>query len=327
MGKPTIIDLARHLGISKTTVADALKGSGRVAEETRAKVMAAAQEAGYVSNRAARQLRESSTGAIALYVPQRVRNMSFYMPFALGVADEAAKHGYDLTLVSDRSADRSGWAHVDGVILVDAMMGDPVVQSLLPASLPIVTAGRVAGFPEDRAAGTVEIEHAKMCGEILDAMASHGAEHPALICPEPGDEYSWARQIVAGYQEWCTRRNIRPVMEVVSSFPTNVELEASLADALSGGDVDSLLFGWQDVAQRAEAALTRIGQHPGKVKLASLLSSQDNLNDSYVAGLDLQPYEFGQKTAAVLCESISTPPLTPAHQVHEALVVLPVDGG
>lgn len=116
-------------------------------------------------------------------------------------------------------------------------------------------------------------------------------------------------------------------MEVVSSFPTNVELEASLADALSRGDVDSLLFGWQDVAQRAEAALTRIGQRPGNVKLASLQSSQDTLNDSYVAGLDLQPYEFGQKTAAVLCESISTPTLTPVHQVHEALVVLPADGG
>jgi len=325
MGKPTIIDLARHLGISKTTVADALRGSGRVAEETRVKVMAAAEEIGYVQNRAARQLRESSTDAVALYVPQRVRNMSFYMPFALGVADEAAKHGYDLTLIADRSADRSGWAHVDGAILVDAMMNDPVVQSLLRTSLPLVTAGRVAGLPEERAAGTVEIEHAKMCGEILDAMTARGAAHVALVCPEPGDEYSWARQIVAGYEEWCIRRNVRPVMEVVSSFPTNIELEASLVDALSGSDVDSLLFGWQDVALRAEAALTRLGHRPGEIKLASLLSSQDNLHDSYLAGLDLRPYEFGQKTAALLCESISKPTRAPVHQIHAALVVLPED--
>lgn len=326
MGKPTIIDLAKHLGISKTTVADALKGSGRVADETRARVMEAAKEIGYVSNRAARQLRESSTGAIALYVPQRVRNMSFYMPFALGVADEAAKHGYDLTLVSDRSADRSGWTHVDGAILVDAMMGDPVVQSLIRSPVPIVTAGRIAGFPDARSSGIVEIEHTKMCGEILDAMASRGAEHPALICPEPGDESSWVRQIVLGYKEWCVRKNIRQVIEVVSSFPTNAQLEASLVDALSGGDVDSLLFGWQDVAQRAEAALTRIGHGLGKVKLASLLSSKDNLNESYIAGLDLQPYEFGQRTAALLREAISSPPATPAHQLHEALVIQP-DGG
>lgn len=323
MGKPTIIDLARHLGISKTTVADALRGSGRVAEETRAKVMAAAEEIGYVQNRAARQLRERSTDAVALYVPQRVRNMSFYMPFALGVADEAAKHGYDLTLISDRSADRSRWAHVDGAILVDAMMNDPVVQSLLRSALPIVTAGRVAGLPDGRAAATVEIEHAKMCGEILDAMTSHGASQVALICPEPGDEFSWSRQIVAGYRQWCARRGLQPAIKVVSSFPTNNELEASLREVLSDGDIDSILFGWQDIALRAEAALTRLHPRQGDIKLASLLSSQDNLHDSYLAGLDLRPYEFGQKTAAALCDAISKPPVTPIHQIHAALVVVP----
>ncbi|YCH09165.1 hypothetical protein ACTAQJ_06190 [Arthrobacter sp. alpha11c] len=126
--------------------------------------------------------------------------------------------------------------------------------------------------------------------------------------------------------ESCDRNNVRPVIEVVSSFPTNAQLEASLVDALSGGDVDSLLFGWQDVAQRAEAALTRIGHGLGKVKLASLLSSKDNLNESYIAGLDLQPYEFGQRTAALLREAISSPPATPAHQLHKALVIQP-DGG
>lgn len=323
MGKPTIIDLARHLGISKTTVADALRGSGRVAEETRAKVMAAAEEIGYVQNRAARQLRENLTNAVGLYVPQRVRNMSFYMPFALGVADEAAKHGYDLTLIADRSAGQSGWTHVDGAVLVDAVMKDPAVESLLRTSLPVVTAGRVAGFPEGRAAATVEIEHARMCREILDAMASHGASRIALICPEPGDEYSWSRQVVAGYTQWCVKRDRRPVIKAVRSFPTNDELEASLMETLADGDVDSILFGWQDIALRAEVALTRLRPRQKDIKIASLLSSQDNLHESYLAGLDLRPYEFGQETAAVLCDAISKPPRNAIHQIHTALVVVP----
>ncbi|MFJ4170271.1 hypothetical protein ACIPY3_12210 [Paenarthrobacter sp. NPDC089714] len=156
-------------------------------------------------------------------------------------------------------------------------------------------------------------------------MASQGAHHVALICPEPGDEYSWGRQIVAGYRQWCTRQNIHPVVEVVSNFPTNRELDASLAHALSDGDVDSILFGWQDVALRAEAALTRLGRPAGTVSLATLLSSQDNLHDSYPAGLDLRPYEFGQKTAIVLCEAITRPSSGPTHQVHEASVVLASD--
>lgn len=326
MSKPTIIDLARYLGISKTTVADALKGSGRVAEETRAKVVAAAQEIGYAPNRAARQLRENSTGAIALYVPQRVRNMSFYMPFALGTADKAAEHGYDLTLVSDRSAGTSSWAHVDGAILVDAMMQDSVVKSLLSTNLPLVTAGRVAGFPENRASGTVEIEHARMCTELLDVMAAGGAQHVALVCPEPGDEYSWARQVVAGYEGWCRKRGVNPVIEVVGSFPSNPELETALDDALVRGAADSLLFGWQDVALRAEAALNRRGYTAGQnVRLASFLSSPDNLHATYLAGLDLRPYEFGQATAELLCKAVSEPLAVKTHLVHDASIVYPAE--
>ena len=323
MGKPTIIDLARHLGISKTTVADALKGSGRVAEETRARVVAAAQEIGYAPNRAARQLRDSSTGALALYVPQRVRNMSFYMPFALGAADKAAEHGYDLTLLSDRSAG-AGWTHVDGAILVDAVMEDPVVGSLASSTLPVVTAGRVAGFPRERLSGIVDIEHDRMCGEILDVMAAGGAKHVALICPEPGDQYSWSSRIVAGYNQWCGKRDVSPILEILSSFPSNAELEAALDDALVRAQADSVLFAWQDVALRAEAMLNRRGFKVGEtVQLASLLSSPDNLHYPYLAGLDLRPYEFGQNTAELLCKALSEPDAVPEHRHHSASIVFP----
>ncbi|SKB73918.1 DNA-binding transcriptional regulator, LacI/PurR family [Arthrobacter sp. 31Cvi3.1E] len=324
MGKPTIIDLAKHLGISKTTVADALKGSGRVAEETRAKVVAAAREIGYTPNRAARQLREHSTGAIALYIPQRVRNMSFYMPFALGVADRASENGYDLTLLSDGSVGTSSWAHVDGVILVDAVLDDPVVSYLGTASVPIVTAGRVAGFPQDRVSGTVDIDHERMCKKILDVMAERGAQRVALICPEPGDEYSWSNRIVAGYRDWCEGRGADTVLEIISSFPSNEELEAALDEALVRGGADSVLFAWQDVALRAEAMLNSKGLRVGdSVKVASLLSSPDNLHYPYLAGLDLRPYEFGQETAALLCESLSRPPAVTLYRAHLASILLP----
>ncbi len=324
MGKPTIIDLAKHLGISKTTVADALKGSGRVAEETRAKVVAAAQEIGYTPNRAARQLRDHSTGAIALYIPQRVRNMSFYMPFALGVADRAAENGYDLMLLSDGSAGAASWAHVDGVVLVDADLGDPVVKSLTTASVPVVTAGRVAGFPQNRVSGTVDIDHEQMCKRILDVMAERGAQRIALICPEPGDEYSWSNRIIVGYRDWCEERSADAVLEIIGSFPSNEELEEALDDALVRAGADSVLFAWQDVAFRAEALLNGKGISVGKqVRVATLLSSPDNLHHPYLAGLDLRPYEFGQKTAELLCTSLSHPSAATEYRTHLASIAFP----
>src|SRR5436309_3325474 len=54
---PTIIDLAAHVGVSKTTVSRALNGSPRVAPATRARVFEAIEELGFQVNLAARSLR------------------------------------------------------------------------------------------------------------------------------------------------------------------------------------------------------------------------------------------------------------------------------
>jgi len=50
MAAPTLRTLARSLGLSRTTVSDALRGSPRVSQETVARVRAAAKAAGYERN-------------------------------------------------------------------------------------------------------------------------------------------------------------------------------------------------------------------------------------------------------------------------------------
>ncbi|MDR6989275.1 DNA-binding LacI/PurR family transcriptional regulator [Paenarthrobacter nitroguajacolicus] len=324
MGSPTIIDLANHLGISKTTVADALRGSGRVSEETRRRVQEAARQVGYVSNRAARQLRGNLTEAIALYVPPSVRNMSFYMPFALGVADQAAEYDYDLTLIAQRPVGGHAWASVDGVIVVDAVLADPVVQSLIRHTVPLVTAGQMAGFPADRLSGTIEIDYTKMCHSILDEMAQRGVTHPALISPQPADEHSWSRQLVDGYHDWCSTRNVPANAVTLPAFPSTTELEGALLGAVSQSGTDAVLFGWQDIAIRAEAILSRLGFQVGKnLQLASLVSSQENLHDTYVAGLDLRPYEFGQAASRLLRDVIENPQAAISRRHHDAKITFP----
>ncbi len=49
-------DIAKHLGISRGTVSRALNNHGRISEETRQRVLAAASQLGYEPNRAARAL-------------------------------------------------------------------------------------------------------------------------------------------------------------------------------------------------------------------------------------------------------------------------------
>lgn len=57
--RPTIYDIAEKLGISSGSVYRALNNTGRVSAQTRARVLEAAREMGYVANKAAQSLRRN----------------------------------------------------------------------------------------------------------------------------------------------------------------------------------------------------------------------------------------------------------------------------
>ena len=66
----TIDDIAKDLGVSKTTVSRALSGKGRISSATRDRVLAHVQQTNYRPNAAARGLAESKTYNIALMLPK-----------------------------------------------------------------------------------------------------------------------------------------------------------------------------------------------------------------------------------------------------------------
>ncbi|MCI6649047.1 MAG: LacI family DNA-binding transcriptional regulator, partial [Lachnospiraceae bacterium] len=66
MDKITIDDIARALGVSKTTVSRALSGKGRISDSTKKRVMEYAREHDYKPNVMARGLAQSRTYNIAV---------------------------------------------------------------------------------------------------------------------------------------------------------------------------------------------------------------------------------------------------------------------
>jgi LacI family transcriptional regulator len=64
----TVVDIAKHSGVSKSTVSLVLQSSPLVKASTRQKVIRSARELGYVYNRAAASLRKTGSGTIGLVV-------------------------------------------------------------------------------------------------------------------------------------------------------------------------------------------------------------------------------------------------------------------
>lgn len=68
-GKVTLESVAAHAGVSLKTASNAVNGTGRMAEATRARVRASVDELGYTVNVAARNLTRGRTDAVTLAVP------------------------------------------------------------------------------------------------------------------------------------------------------------------------------------------------------------------------------------------------------------------
>lgn len=95
--RPTILDVAKHAGVSKSTVSLVLRGSA-VKESTRVKVRQAMSDIGYVYNRSAATLRSSSSGLIGLVIND-LRN-PFFTEFAALFQMELARNGYATVLAN-----------------------------------------------------------------------------------------------------------------------------------------------------------------------------------------------------------------------------------
>lgn len=92
----TIKDLAAVLNVSPSTIGRALAGDKRISDGMKLKVQQAADEAGYVANRAARMMRGVSSNLVGLIVPD-IRN-SFYSTIAHALSRCLLSANYQLTL-------------------------------------------------------------------------------------------------------------------------------------------------------------------------------------------------------------------------------------
>ena len=142
--RPTIIDVAEHSGVSKSTVSLVLHASPLVRPTTRAAVEASMAALGYVYNRAAANLRSAHGGLVGLVIND-LRN-PFFTEFATSAQMTFAQRGY-ATVIANTDEDpetqdrviRSMIEHGVAALLISPAYGgapdafDPILQAGAPA--------------------------------------------------------------------------------------------------------------------------------------------------------------------------------------------------
>uniref|UniRef100_A0A7C4KIM0 LacI family transcriptional regulator n=1 Tax=Anaerolinea thermolimosa TaxID=229919 RepID=A0A7C4KIM0_9CHLR len=143
--KPTQFDVARIAGVSQTTVSLVLNNpdTQSVPPETRAKVLEAIRQLGYIPNSAARTLRTTRTHTLACIIPS-ITN-PFYPAFVSGVQNTAEENGYEI-IIYNTQADANREAKVinlarqgraDGVVGVFFHLHARDLQSLFEQNIAV----------------------------------------------------------------------------------------------------------------------------------------------------------------------------------------------
>ncbi|MGW1204924.1 LacI family DNA-binding transcriptional regulator [Streptomyces cyaneofuscatus] len=341
----TLLDVARTAGVSKSTASDALQGSGRVAEATRDRVRAVAEELGYRPNSAARRLRRSSTGAIGLHLPQTATRLDYYMNLAFGAVARAQEEGLDVVLLAPASTLGSAGgasgpvaSRVDGLLVIDPEVGDSAVPGLLDAGVPVVTGERYLG-PTAAPTGAVICDNAASLTALLDHVTERGARRPAVLAP--AGTSAWATALRATAASWGQEHGVDVALRTVPFAATPGEAEeTTLALLRADPAVDAVICAPDGAAPgvlRAAATLgrtvgtaasDRTSEEPGAPRaeaprptageptpllVASCVDGTATRSaEPPVTAVDLRPAAYGRACAELLCDILAgrTPPDT-----------------
>lgn len=143
--KVTIKEIAQKAGCSKTSVSFAFNNPGRVAKETYDRIMAAAEEMGYVPDPAARILATKRTKTIGFLLPQPIEDIfdnPYLSELTRGIGSVCHEEGLMLTILSPLKGIISQTiqqACVDGIIILGVSSESNVHEQFRQRNLPYVT--------------------------------------------------------------------------------------------------------------------------------------------------------------------------------------------
>lgn len=148
----TIIEIAKHAGVSRSTVSRVINDDPNVNAETRQRVRAVMQKLNFHPNVAARGLAAGKTRILGLVIPMGVATLfadPYFPQLIQGISTACNQYDYSTMLwLAEPEYERrmiqqivsSGL--IDGVIVASALNNDPVVEALRARRIPFVLVGR-----------------------------------------------------------------------------------------------------------------------------------------------------------------------------------------
>lgn len=311
--KVTLIDVAKHAGVSRATASLVLRNSPLVADETRKTVLASMQTLGYVYNRAAANLRSHQSRTIGLIVTD-ITN-PFFAELSVAIENQLSDANYAV-LMSSTMDDPEKQQHlleimngyqVDGVLLCPALDTPSALIDLLQTwRLPFVLVARKIEHHAADYAGADNVTGAEIA---IQHLCTRGHKRIAFLGgPSPS---SPREERLQGYKNSLARNHLEfdPAIDITSDVSRQGGITAMLK-ALDLPDPPTAALCYNDVvAFGAMLALQSRNMVPGKD--FAVVGFDDVADAAFVrpalTTVSIPPAEIGKTAIDLLLKRIENP--------------------
>lgn len=313
-GKPTLASVAKEAGVSIPTVSQVMRGTGRISDQTRKKVLQAAKLLRYVPDSRAAAMRSGENREIGFVINQL--SNPFNAEVIGGVVDLLEAEGYLVSVLDTRDdADRQA-RHVEafirhgrgGLLWVPAAETPEDTFALLAAHrIPTVTFLRRIRPDFDH----VGIRNAEATATATGHLADLGHRHIAYF---GGTKMTAVRrERIEGYRRELAARGLGEGVIWNSEDSKLRGLEAMMALRATHPETTAIVCNGDMVALGACLALVRSGLTPGRdVSVVGF----DDIEEAAVATpplttMAVSPHLLGRRLARTLLDRIDDPNLPP----------------
>ena len=244
MARLTLQTVADKVGVSRMTVSNAFSRPDQLSAELRDRILAAADELGYVGpDPAARALARGTTGAVGIVLTSVIGTAfadEVATQFLSAIVEGLAPSGLSLTLLSAQETDGRVPARdvpMDGTLVYHCDPSSPALTWLQRRRIPMVFVDQepVSEVPsvnvDDRGGARMAAEHVIALGHRRIGIVNSGVvgPHGLQTGPPDGPESYVTTQRLLGWQDALDIAGINPV---VVKQPRSTEEEGAEALAL-----------------------------------------------------------------------------------------------
>lgn len=306
----TIIDIAKMLGVSKSTVSRALENHPDISEETKAAVRKIAGEMNYIKNVTASSLRYKKSKLIGLVVPEI---SYFFFPSVIhGVEDVVHSKGYNLLILQSKEQYEREVENIDILISnnVEGILAsvsrttvniDHFVH-LTDIKLPLVLFDRIV---KEINADIILVDDVDGSYKAVKHLLETGKKRIA-ICT--GDlNLLISRNRLEGYRKALKKFGIPVDEALIVSAKTSEEAEAKMLELLNLNSPPDAIFAISDLTMSGVMkAIYKLKKRvPEEVAVIGFCEEQyRTMYHPTLSAIDPMGFEIGQKAAEMLFEQI-----------------------